>query len=356
MSGARRLGSAAKTFARLPTAPKALNTSSGASDFASWDLKEGAASEARVAAHCRKRWATRQPQAVRHRARQAIDRAIEPTTGRGDAPLRPLRDYLQQSLSFCDWIISAPEPSLPATAAVSLRTTAQAASAAAVAAPLPPAHLLAVHLTATHTRYHPHRRVLPYKRAFAVKGAVDRFLSSAGMPGRVAEHAARTINHGLGNGSLQLHLLHDSADAELQAQTTIYRGVHLYRAPPVVAGTSLLPAHDARWHLYAPLLRSIAETDASACVFLVDFSDVRPIRDVSATGIQRAPLAAAYRRSHVRVPFLTDPAAVCRACGGYSLRGLRCVQRRRRTQVPSPPAQCLRLRALGAAARLPLTT
>ena len=53
---------------------------------------------------------------------------------------------------------------------------------------------------------------------------------------------------------------------------------HLRIASPVRVGNTLLPAIDARWEAYGSVLQNVRPAE-DACVFMIDFGDVRPLRD-----------------------------------------------------------------------------
>ena len=124
----------------------------------------------------------------------------------------------------------------------------------------PPALILAAHLTQTATHYFPLRG-----RAALLHSGVDRFVT------------APAVAAGLRNGTLRIHVVHDSP--AVSGPLSMYRGVALHRMQSVgVAGRdAVLPAQDARWALFGKLLEEL-RPDPRTCVFLVDFSDVSLLR------------------------------------------------------------------------------
>ena len=108
----------------------------------------------------------------------------------------------------------------------------------------------------------------PELRMYTVRVVVDQFLKSA------------AAMYGLGNNTLRVHVIHEAPGPRLQR----YRGVYLHRLQRHInysAAELPMPAHDARWEAIQAVIdeelpHPIAD---SACVFSIDFLDVRILGD-----------------------------------------------------------------------------
>ena len=184
-----------------------------------------------------------------------------------EGPLMPGLDYLGDGVcaapEFCSWILPPPPPPAPPPALVSPSSTSSSASP-----PLPPpSYILSCHLVATSPTYN------PLSNSSHPHTAIDTFLK------------AGAAQDGLAARTMQVHLVHDSP--LVTAPISTYRGVTLHRlAAPIKVGSTLLPAIDARWEAYGQALRAVRPAD-DACIFMIDFSDVRPLRNPAQLCVDR---------------------------------------------------------------------
>ena len=175
-----------------------------------------------------------------------------------EGPLMPGLDFLGDGVcaapEFCSWILPPPPPP-PLPSLPSLHS----AQPPPPPPPTPPSYILSCHLVATSPTYN------PLSNSSHPHTAIDTFLKA----GAAVE--------GIAAGTMQVHLVHDSP--LVPASISTYRGVTLHRLEaPIRVGSTLLPAIDARWEAYGQALREARPAD-DACIFMIDFSDVRPLRN-----------------------------------------------------------------------------
>ena len=215
--------------------------------LAKWDVNESSASRARVARYC------------------ATMESLTPTStdmkfssSNRSSSAGSLKHEIYGN-KFCNWLAG------PSLMGISHRPRGSGHGSGGIGADMrtigtaaaPAALILGVHLTNTSTKYFP-----LFGKDADLHSAVDKFVKS---PAVVA---------GLANGTLRLHVVHDSPLGTHQ-----YKGVSLHHLTPTTdtARRHVLPAQDARWELYGRLLATL-RPDPRTCVFMVDFKDVVLLR------------------------------------------------------------------------------
>ncbi len=140
-------------------------------------------------------------------------------------------------------------------------------------------------------------KALKRYRKRTVTSAVDNFLHAA---------AARKL---ISSGQLEVHLVHNVA-GEPPGSVEDFRGVKLHHIASMPTYNSMphatarpIPAQDARWDAYLQVLGSI-DLPQTACVFAVDFSDVRVLNDLRQLCASHAPetLFVSTDLCHVNAP------------------------------------------------------
>ena len=196
-----------------------------------------------------------------HRNRTRSSRPLRSSASIAEAT-EPISLLLRGDM-WCEWLgidhyRPAPQPPPPPTQAMPARAIPVATT--------PSSFILGIHLVNAPGAYRPLQSTSDPQEALA------KFSESA------------TADTGLNEGWLQVHLLHDSTELAPRIETRT--GAVLHRLPsPIRVGNASLPATDARWAAYGHFLRT-ERPPSSACVFMVDISDVRLLRDPS--GLCRA--------------------------------------------------------------------
>ena len=197
-----------------------------------WDTAAGENSSERIRSHCTAHW----------RAERSI---VMP---------KRILDSIVGNQTFCSWI--RPAPRLAADQQAQTRV---------------PALIIGAFFTRTNTTYNP----IKHDRK-----KLDRAIQRVMMHPLIAD--------GIHDGSLQVHVVHDSRHHALMSDVL---GVKLHFIDPPIHlqhNYFRLPAHDARWEAYAQVLQS-ERPSPDACILLIDLTDVQPLRHPASLCASYAP-------------------------------------------------------------------